>query len=380
MNDYSNQPSYYSPPPQKNNSLVITLLLVAVVAVVSLAVLLYFVGRPVYRRASYYRYNTQGNADMKAHNYQAAINEYSTMIEVRPNKFDGWSFRADAEYRAGQFTAAIDDDTTAIKLLGTQAGINEIGFGRDSQAQKLRMLPGCLGDLYHNRALAYDGRGTYGLASRDYSTALTYTPNDWEARWNRSEDHRRLRDFTGAMADANFLVNTYPTRSSVYKQRGDIEQDAGSTSAAIADYSKAISIKPDVADAYYALGSIYEKTGQFAKNVACWKQASVECSDNAMVWANLGWAQYLAGDIDGCIAASRSAIEMDPTMPTALFNTALCYAVKGDWTTAQSYYQKALTHAGAADRVGGLGDVQNALKTHPNSAALQKAYTLLTSR
>ena len=122
---------------------------------------------------------------------------------------------------------------------------------------------------------------------------------------------------------------------------------------------------------------VYNTQGENAKAVADLKQATRLQPQNTEYWGDLGWFQYLDGQIDAAIATSQKAIAMNPQATFIRYNLGLCYAVKGDGSKAQAEYTKALAQANPSETQAALKDIQDALKKHPASPTLKQAQTLL---
>ncbi|MFT7519690.1 MAG: membrane associated rhomboid family serine protease/tetratricopeptide (TPR) repeat protein [Kiritimatiellia bacterium] len=83
---------------------------------------------------------------------------------------------------------------------------------------------------------------------------------------------------------------------------------------------------------------------------------NADSAENWLSWAldappgmqgNEGWANYLAGDLDGCIESSDAAVDGDPDLSFAIYNGALCSLAAGHEADAISRYNRAheLAHA-----------------------------------
>lgn len=383
MDNFQNYPYYGGPPPQdtsrQTRTVLLVLLAVLLTGTACLVLLWLTVLRPLVDKIFYYQINMKGNSYVAQHNYPAAIKEYTRMIDARPMKEDGYSFRGYAEYRSGLYRDAIDDYSHGLQVLSTPEGIDEIGFSSTTHAQKLQYLPALVSQLYIERGLVYDAEGRRRNAIADYTSALNNKPNDWQAHWNRGEDYRQIRQWSSALADANWVVNRYPARSSVYRQRGVIYREAGNLAAAEADFTHAIRIKPGEFQYYFLSAGAYEDAHRYPEAVAVWKRAVAALPKNGACWGDLGWTEYLAGDLEGGVDNSRKAIAIDPHSVYAWYNLGLCYATREDWPDAQTAYRQALSVSQPTDIAAGLDDIRNALKQHPSSTALHNAQSLLTT-
>ncbi len=102
----------------------------------------------------------RGDAAYSRRDYQAAADAYRQMIEARPHAARGYGLRADCYFEMGRYTAAISDDTQAIRL------------ARGAQY---------LAQLHYDQGNGYEARQDFALAVADYTEALRLTPGDAEA-------------------------------------------------------------------------------------------------------------------------------------------------------------------------------------------------------
>jgi tetratricopeptide (TPR) repeat protein len=76
-----------------------------------------------------------------------------------------------------------------------------------------------------------------------------------------------IADYTEAITLRPDYINAYDNRGVVYQAKGLYDQ-------AIADYTQAIALKPDKANAYYNRGGAYEEKGQRDQAVADYRMAA----------------------------------------------------------------------------------------------------------
>jgi RNA polymerase sigma factor (sigma-70 family) len=136
---------------------------------------------------------------------------------------------------------------------------------------------------------AYDERGnlyafqlprkndSYENAIADYTSSLEINANDSSARWNRAILYAQLRKYDDAIADwttyidgdtdfSNQVDGKNKSIAGAYFQRGRIYQaNLHDDSKAIADYSAAIQLNPNIEDAHRLRGQSYEAIGETEK-------------------------------------------------------------------------------------------------------------------
>ena len=71
--------------------------------------------------------------------------------------------------------------------------------------------------------------------------------------WNRAYDKSENGDNYGAIADYTKAIELDPDYANAYYNRAILKRDLKDYYGAIADYTKAIELNPDYVDAYYFL-------------------------------------------------------------------------------------------------------------------------------
>jgi hypothetical protein len=70
-------------------------------------------------------------------------------------------------------------------------------------------------------------------------------------------------------------------------------------------------------------------------------------------------------------------MELDSHRAAAQYNLGLFYAVMGDWSTSRQEYEKAFTISTPERLSAAIKDVQDAMKSQPDSESLQSGLHLL---
>ncbi len=223
--------------------------------------------------AYYYR----GVAYIFKHAFDLAAADFSKVIEIDPRFSKAYTFRAGTRYIQRDFDLAIVDTTKAIEI--------------DPK------IP----DAYNVRGLAYDAKGNVAQALVDYTRAIELGFNSYSVRCalhsRRNEPVEVIADCTKAIAINPKDADAYTLRGLAYHQRGQLDRTifdqtraielGGGTSLAaaytsralaysdkgegtvdqiylnnaIADYSRAIELDPNIAFSYYGRGRVYSLKG-----------------------------------------------------------------------------------------------------------------------
>jgi tetratricopeptide (TPR) repeat protein len=111
---------------------------------------------------------------------------------------------------------------------------------------------------YINRGNAYNTKGDYDRAIKDYNDALQLDPNFVDAYIDLADVYTKKGDYDRAIEVCNKAIQLDLSRMSsdlsitsaaAYNNRGDAYAGKGDKEKAIADYRKALSINPSYQDA-----------------------------------------------------------------------------------------------------------------------------------
>lgn len=130
---------------------------------------------------------------------------------------------------------------------------------------------------------------------------------------------------------------------------GNVKYELGDYVGAIADYTKAIELKPDYASAYYNRGNANGELGQHFAAISDFDIAIQLKPDLTEAYFNRGLAKYNLGQHFAAISDFDNAIRLKPDDAKAYVNRGIAKALLGrTWETKQDL-QKALK---LAEKVG----------------------------
>jgi len=194
-----------------------------------------------------------------------------------------------------------------------------------------RWLRGFYGDAVPHMWSLFDlafgahERKELGRASELYSSALRVLPHPW-AYNNRGIARAEQKDLAGALADYDRAIELKPDYATAYNNRGLARAEQKDLAGALADYDRAIELFPDG-------------------------------PEKATAYNNRGAARAEQKDLAGALADYDRAIELDPQDATAYNNRADVYLELKDWESARSDYERrvALSSEDALNACLGLG-------------------------
>ena len=153
----------------------------------------------------------RGMEQMKAHDYQGAVQSFTKAIALHPKNARAYASRGSAHQRLEENEAAVADYSDAIRLKPDGAfayagrGVCLVRLRRDDDAfadfNRALELDPKLASAWNGRGGVYFRRRQYKLAIRDYNAAIQANPRFARAYENRARAREALGDTAGATAD-----------------------------------------------------------------------------------------------------------------------------------------------------------------------------------
>ncbi|WP_255014733.1 tetratricopeptide repeat-containing serine protease family protein [Cyanobium sp. BA20m-p-22] len=131
-----------------------------------------------------------------------------------------------------------------------------------------------------------------------------------EAYFNRAYAKNDLGDKQGAIADYSQAIAINPQLAQAYNNRGNIKRDLGDKQGAIADYNQAIAINPQHFKAYYNRGNAKDDLGDKQGAIADYNQAIAINPQHANAWGARGLAKLQLGDRYGACEDTRKSASL----------------------------------------------------------------------
>jgi tetratricopeptide (TPR) repeat protein len=153
----------------------------------------------------------------------------------------------------------------------------------------------------------------------------------------------------------------------------------GKTQDAIAHYSEALRIKPELAEAYNNLGLALASQGKFSEAMTQYRAAIQSNPGLAQAHNNLGMALASQGKLSEAITAFQKALLLDPGNPLIYVNLGFAFARQGQTQDAIEQYSTALriqpNNADCHNKLGSallvLGRLEEAVSEYSEALRLQ---------
>ena len=151
-----------------------------------------------------------------------------------------------------------------------------------------------------------------------------------------------LADYNGAIADYTTAISLKPNYAGIYALRGLAKQQLEQYRAAIADYDRAIQLKPDYAEAYNNRGLSKYHLDQVLNAIADYDRAIQLKPDYAEAYGNRGLAKTTFGQDFDAISDCDKAIQLKPDYAEAYLTRGLAKTTLGQHSVAMTDFDKAI--------------------------------------
>lgn len=213
-------------------------------------------------------YDLKGLVLRKKGDYLEARDAFTRSVALAPKFAIGWYNLGQVERNLGNFAAS---EKHLNKAIGLQENLTK---------------------AYFERAMLMKQLGKKEKALEDYDMILKLEGKNYmEALVNRGLTKKMMGDFGGAMSDLNQAVEAFPDAPDLRKNRGNIHLLLGAPRKSIDDFTKAIQLKDDYAEAYYnraiAFFIIYDKISACAdleKSIELGYARAVEMKKYFCIW------------------------------------------------------------------------------------------------
>lgn len=160
--------------------------------------------------------------------------------------------------------------------------------------------------------------------------AIEFNSNDSAGYISRGNAYDDKGFFQQALKDYARAIELDPTSVLAYFNRGLAFYNNGDVDRAIADYTKVIEIDPKYTLAYYHRGNAYDDKGDFEKALDDYNKSIVLDSKNVLAYVNRGIAFYRQGKYLPAISDYTKAIKLTPDYAEIYARRAKAYDKTGE--------------------------------------------------
>jgi len=141
-----------------------------------------------------------------------------------------------------------------ISIKSNEAAIDDLTRAIDLRPDYFR--------AYHHRGITWNVKGQYDKAVRDLLRATELRPNHAATHRHLGDAWMNKKDYDQAIETFTRGIELLPDAYDLYHNRGSAWRKKGEYQKAIADYHKALELKPGHGRSYFALGATYEAIGE----------------------------------------------------------------------------------------------------------------------
>jgi tetratricopeptide (TPR) repeat protein len=151
--------------------------------------------------------------------------------------------------------------------------------------------------------------GDDAAAVKLYTQAVETWPSLTNAYYQRGLARQILNEQDLALADFEKVVNANPNMGPAHTALGSLFRQRGDIQRALNEFGLAIQLTGDV-DAYYQRGQVYESLGEHQKAIADYDSAISQIRDAPYVYAARALARENLGDKDGAEEDRQTSVEL----------------------------------------------------------------------
>lgn len=235
-----------------------------------------------------------------------------------------------------------------------------------------------LADVHNNRGIAYLRLSELGKALEDFNKAVEIDPKFEEAYFNRAGVFIDQQAFPLATADLEHIRKTYGDSTNYYLKWGDLKFGQGYYEQALAEYDRALTLRPKNVQALVNRGVAYFEKKNFKAAKADFESAVKMDSQQQLAYNNLALIFARENQPEQASKFIDRALDFDPVNPIYLNNKGYILLLQNQQSEAKKLIDQSLAkdpQNSYAHRNLGLYFLKNGQKSEA-LAALQKAYQL----
>jgi tetratricopeptide (TPR) repeat protein len=307
-------------------------------------------------------WHLRGWAHANLGQWDQALADLTQAVELIPNHWWTWYRRAQAHSALEQWEEAIPDYAKAIELGATDA------------------------DVWFSKAAAHASLEQWDQALCDYATAIERDPGNllraverFKAAGRSQEADTLVRQ---ALADAEKLTAESAHAETHWRNLGNLHAQLGQWDQAVACYTQAIELKPDLWGLWHVRACVRGNLGQWNEALADETKAVELKPDSGDAWFGRGWALANLRQWDEAVAHYNKALELMPTHWWNLCRRGQALSALEQWdqavadfakaielgaTEAEVWFSKAAAHASLEQWDQALRDYTTAIERNPGN-------------
>lgn len=255
-------------------------------------------------------------------NYEAAMADFNTAIEIDKNCDSAYYNRAIICELLGDNDLAVENLTRAIEInpecknYHLRRGIIRLDKKEYEPAiQDLRnatKIDNKYKEAYLNLGLAYMEIDKYSMATKAFGNVLQIDPNNKLARLNRGICYMGRDMYDYAYKDFDTVIKSDPNNKTALFYRGSILYSKDMLNEAIRDFDKVTQIDPKDTQSYFNLGIIYSEKGDIDSAIQNYTKAIHLDNNFKDAYFNRGKLHKQNGDPELAVNDFYATLKLDP--------------------------------------------------------------------
>ena len=190
-------------------------------------------------------------------------------------------------------------------------------------------------------ALAEEGRNAEAI--KHYYEALRTKSKYWPGIYlNLGVALMAANKIDESIDNFSRAIQIKPDFAEAHNNMGIAFEKHGNFTEAVRHYREALRIKPDYAEAHNNMGIALEKQGNFSEAIRHYREALQISSKYASAHNNLGNAMAQQGNFETAVYHYQEALRINPNYVRVYYNLGRIYTNRGKIEDAIMYYKKAL--------------------------------------
>lgn len=220
------------------------------------------------------------------------------------------------------------------------------------QLQRATAIDPANHQAFYNLAVVHMEMRKFEPAKEDLSRAIAAAPDNAAYHEKLGTVLIELKDWSGAQKSLEKTISLEPTLFKAYYKLAQVLEELDDQQNALRRYTESIEKGPTFLPAYNALGALYADLGYLDQAAqvcrSALKVAQPGSEEAAKIHNLLGTVYQQQKQLDKATAEFKSALEITPGMPDAVFSLGWTYALQGNKEEAKRYLKKFLGVAGEA--------------------------------
>ncbi|MFM6690497.1 MAG: tetratricopeptide repeat-containing serine protease family protein, partial [Microcystis panniformis] len=272
--------------------------------------------------------------------FEEAIKAFDEAIKQNEsdNVYLAWYGKGLALGYLGKYQTAMEAFQQAINTLPKREDLKNF---HSSILQKQSVVYRFLGDFSKSAGREREARENYEQALSVINQAISLVPNNPNHYNEKSSVLSRLKRYDEGVAAITQAINLAP-RAAWYYNRGLLYSDLQKYDLALSDYSKAIELNPNDADAYYNRGILYRRQQKYELALDDYNQAIELNPNDADAYYNRGNLYYNQQKYELALSDYSKAIEINPNYAKAYYNRGNLYKNLQKYDSALADYNQAI--------------------------------------